>query len=233
MKYITSNVHLYRLNDYVQKPWRNGQGSTLEVTASTDYQGLIDGRWRVSIASLDKDSAYSDFSGYKRSQVMLQGESVCLAIQQPGNALQPGNAQQQLVMRPLSFLTFDGGAEVSCKLQCDGAKMFNVMSRHNQVSHSLEALYGGDLPSSINSDEETLLLFSLESNVEVLIDQQSFFLGQFDLLEIQQPTNQSIRVRSAGGMRVAGIIVRIENAPLYSSEHERVNKGLGSSLEQF
>lgn len=54
------------------EPWKNGGGVTR--TLATDP----DGRWRVSIADIERDGPYSRFPGYDRVSVVLSGEGVTL-----------------------------------------------------------------------------------------------------------------------------------------------------------
>jgi environmental stress-induced protein Ves len=55
----------------VPQPWRNGAGTTQEVLRSpaTGPQW----HWRVSIATIEADGAFSDFSGYDRVLTPVDG----------------------------------------------------------------------------------------------------------------------------------------------------------------
>ncbi|WP_158070116.1 HutD family protein [Motiliproteus sp. MSK22-1] len=227
MKNSPANIRHHRFNNYPMKPWKNGQGSTLEAASSCDQQGNADGRWRVSIALLNENSAYSDFCGYTRSQLMLEGEPVTLTVQQSSGT------EQRIVMQPLSLLRFDGGAEVCCDLRAPGVKMFNLMSRDNKTSHVLEALYSADLPARPDSSGEALLIFTLSTNVELQVGQQGYSLGQFDLLEVQQPEGQVICVQSAVGGDVSAIIVRIGGSSSLPLKPDEVSNNLAAKLEQL
>lgn len=50
-------------------PWRNAVGSTRELAVVTDAEGVIS--WRVSLATLDGDAPFSQFSGLDRLFVAL------------------------------------------------------------------------------------------------------------------------------------------------------------------
>lgn len=54
------------------EPWKNGGGVTRTLAADPD------GRWRVSIAVIERDGPYSRFPGYDRVSVVLSGEGVTL-----------------------------------------------------------------------------------------------------------------------------------------------------------
>jgi environmental stress-induced protein Ves len=50
-------------------PWLNGAGSTRELAASTDADGVT--TWRISVADLDRDAPFSLFPGLDRVFVAL------------------------------------------------------------------------------------------------------------------------------------------------------------------
>lgn len=54
------------------EPWKNGGGVTRTLAADPA------GRWRVSIADIERDGPYSRFPGYDRVSVVLSGEGVTL-----------------------------------------------------------------------------------------------------------------------------------------------------------
>ena len=54
------------------EPWKNGGGVTRTLAADPA------GRWRVSIADIDRDGPYSRFPGYDRVSVVLSGAGVAL-----------------------------------------------------------------------------------------------------------------------------------------------------------
>lgn len=51
------------------EPWRNGAGTTRELASRTDAGGEL--LWRISLASLDDDAAFSVFAGLDRLFVAL------------------------------------------------------------------------------------------------------------------------------------------------------------------
>lgn len=107
------------------EPWKNGGGVTR--TLAVDPAG----RWRVSIADIDRDGPYSRFSGYDRVSVvlagdgvMLQGEGVSVALRPREPAVFGGDAllQSTLVggpVRVLNLFVLRGAATAS--VTCSGA----------------------------------------------------------------------------------------------------------------
>ncbi len=108
------------------EPWKNGGGVTRTLAADPA------GRWRVSIADIERDGPYSRFPGYDRVSVVLAGEGVML--QGEGVAAVPlrlrepavfgGDAllQSTLVGGPvqvLNLFVLRGGARAS--VTCSGS----------------------------------------------------------------------------------------------------------------
>ena len=50
--------------DFITMPWRNGLGSTIELVKHWSGDSF---QWRLSMADVTQDGAFSDFSGYDRS----------------------------------------------------------------------------------------------------------------------------------------------------------------------
>lgn len=65
------------------EPWKNGGGVTRTLAADAT------GRWRVSIADIDRDGPYSRFSGYDRVSVVLSGQGVALRGEGVAVSLRP------------------------------------------------------------------------------------------------------------------------------------------------
>ena len=58
--------------------WKNGQGETTELAISPGGT-LADFDWRLSMASVVSDGAFSDFTGYDRQLILLNGHGIKLA----------------------------------------------------------------------------------------------------------------------------------------------------------
>ncbi len=69
-------VRILRRSSFVATPWKNGGGITHEAirVPATGDQFL----WRVSVAEIESSGAFSDFTGYHRTMVLLRGSGVHL-----------------------------------------------------------------------------------------------------------------------------------------------------------
>ena len=64
-----------------ETPWKNGGGVIHEI-ARSDKNG--EAGWRISLATIDRDGPFSDFTGYDRTIVPLDGAGFELSFDDGG-----------------------------------------------------------------------------------------------------------------------------------------------------
>lgn len=74
-----SQLQLLRAGDYPRMPWKNGGGSTEEITRDAGV-GLDGFGWRLSIADIEASGGFSSFTGYQRIITVLQGDGMRLSV---------------------------------------------------------------------------------------------------------------------------------------------------------
>ena len=96
------SARVLRTADYRRMRWKNGGGWTTELaaSASTVEGGNFD--WRISIAEIESDGAFSTFPGCDRYIALLDG---------PGMELQFDAAEPVRLDQRLRFVRFDGEAK--------------------------------------------------------------------------------------------------------------------------
>jgi len=112
--------------------WRNGGGWTREVFVWPQSSDLDTFAWRVSIASIERNGAFSRFAHVMRTAVLIDGAGVRLR----------SGARSIELAQPCASTTFDGAAEWHCELLEGPVHLFNVMVRRPltaQVKMSLDA----------------------------------------------------------------------------------------------
>lgn len=110
--------------DYRRMPWRNGGGWTTEIArAPAGDDDAFD--WRVSIAEIARDGAFSRFDGVDRCLVLLEGAGMELRV--AGDPI--------LLDRRGQAIDFAGEAEVHCRLLDGPTRDFNVFSRRGRCAH--------------------------------------------------------------------------------------------------
>ena len=107
-------------------PWKNGLGHTTELAINSG--GNLDNfGWRLSIASVVNDGDFSNFSGYQRHLVLIEGE---------GLILDHHNGDVDELANLLDVAHFDGGSKTYGRLVNGAIKDFNIMT--NKQSFTAE-----------------------------------------------------------------------------------------------
>ncbi len=117
-------------NGYRRMPWRNGGGTTTEITVEPGDASVSGGRfvYRVSIADVAADGPFSRFEGYDRHIMLLSGA---------GMTLDCGEHGQLELGTPHEPRTFSGDWEVRGTLRGGAVRDFNVIVDRAVASSSL------------------------------------------------------------------------------------------------
>jgi len=99
-------------------PWKNGLGHTTELAIS-DGGNLDDFDWRLSIASVVNDGDFSNFAGYQRNLVLIEGN---------GLTLDHRNGELDELTQILDIARFDGASKTYGALVNGSIKDFNIMT---------------------------------------------------------------------------------------------------------
>lgn len=100
-------------------PWKNGKGETIEMVINPG--GSLDNfDWRLSMASVVEDGIFSNFTGYTRNLILIDGEGI--------NLQHNDNVIDRLSQR-LDNATFDGGNKTLGNLHNNKITDFNVITR--------------------------------------------------------------------------------------------------------
>ncbi len=107
--------------DYRRTPWKNGGGRTTEIAVGPPDAGLADFAWRVSVADVEQDGAFSVFPGVERTLVLLAGDGMRLT----------GAGAPLELHAPFEPVTFAGDAPIVCALVGGPVRDFNLMVRRD------------------------------------------------------------------------------------------------------
>lgn len=114
--------------DYRRERWRNGAGWTREVHAQPSADAAHAWDWRLSIAEIEEDAAFSAFPGVDRELVLLAGEGLRLRF---------ADGDTHTLMPPHDRLRFAGERALVGEL-VDGPTLdFNLMWRREAVEAQL------------------------------------------------------------------------------------------------
>lgn len=179
---------IIRLADLPRQRWKNNGGWTHEIARG----GGEDWLWRVSVADVESDGAFSLFPGMLRELLILSGEGV---------ALQFENGQTIALTPEQPRLRFDGDQPIYSRLLDGAVRDFNLIWQPARVDTKLSEHEISGLQTLAVAEEETLLLFvragRLQYEQETLLSGDSLLLnaGQAHTLTLEAQQAQMIVVR--------------------------------------
>jgi environmental stress-induced protein Ves len=150
-------LQIVRRSSFKRSPWKNGGGITHEavrVPAAGDPF-----LWRVSLAQIDSSGPFSDFAGYDRKMVLLQG---------PGIELTHRSGQRRVLKSVGDCVEFAGAMPTHCELLGGPCVDLNLMVAESLRSTArVERLAEGLIAAA---DGETTLIFGIESPISLESD---------------------------------------------------------------
>jgi environmental stress-induced protein Ves len=186
---MTAGIKIVPRSSFTAVPWRNGGGTTHEAIRVPPTGDPF--LWRVSVAQIDSSGSFSDFSGYQRNMVLLQGRGV---------ALEFGSGQQGALRSVGDWLEFDGAMPTRCELLDGPCVDLNLM-----VSNSLRTAARVERVSEplrvAATHGETALIFGIQDPLWLGSSGESMRLEPWDLAILEgcsaQLSNMSSRRNSA------------------------------------
>lgn len=118
-------MQLIRKQAFVTTPWKNGGGVTHEI-ARQDRGGRM--VWRLSIAEVDRDGAFSLFEGMERILTVIAGPGMDLV------EVGSGETRAALLDRPIHF---SGDSRIEGRLPHGPCRDFNLIYDPSQVTASV------------------------------------------------------------------------------------------------
>jgi len=186
-------LKVLRAQDYPRMPWKNGGGSTEEITrdAGTGLDGF---GWRLSIADIGESGGFSTFTGYERVITVLQGDGMTLRV----------DGQDTHPLLPLTPFAFSGESDVSCTLLGGPIRDFNLIYAPQRFDARLQWLAG---EQRFFSSAGTVLVFSISDTLDVQTGNSASHLGRHDCLQLDGNTGL-LEVSSNGACCVIELTAR-------------------------
>ncbi len=119
--------------DYRIQPWANRRGQTVEMARSDGPEGM---RWRLSVATVAEEGAFSLFPGIERVLTVISG---------PGFRLEGDGIA--LDARPFAPVSFPGDVPVAAEGVTAPSEDFNVMTARS-LGPPQVWLAQGDIPAA-------------------------------------------------------------------------------------
>jgi len=112
------SARLIHVGEYRRVRWKNGGGWTTELAAAPAGAEAFD--WRISIAEVESDGAFSTFPGCDRHIALLDG---------PGMQIDFDESAPLVLDQRLKFLQFNGEWTARGRLLGGAVRDFNVIVR--------------------------------------------------------------------------------------------------------
>jgi|TARA_B110000240_G_scaffold90169_1_gene102378 environmental stress-induced protein Ves len=152
-----SNIKITSPDDFITMPWRNGLGSTIELLKH-DLGGSF--QWRLSMADVTQDGAFSDFSGYDRCLVLIDGAGITLT---------DNKGQKWSLTSQLDAAHFKGEDLIDARLHDGPIRDFNLMtSRQNCRAKVFTSQQQTN--QTIRLDADLFLLFNIQGSASFKLD---------------------------------------------------------------
>ncbi len=116
--------------DFKVVPWKNGQGYTTELYISHKFENFPFS-WRISMAKVTQNGPFSDFSGYDRILVMMQGNGIIL---------QHDSLKENKLSKRFDIAYFSGDSKTSATLIDGEIQDFNVITYRNHCSAKVDII---------------------------------------------------------------------------------------------
>ena len=159
-------------------PWKNGGGSTIEIAIGPQDAGFEDFDWRVSLATIEKDGAFSLFPGVDRTLALVEGHGMLLEI----------DGEPALVTDSDPVVAFDGSSVVTAKLSRGASTDYNAMTRSERCYHTFgRRRLSGDAASStfVARADVTVLFLAQGDSLELRNEQERIGLVRYDAVVLE------------------------------------------------
>ncbi|MEU6992817.1 HutD family protein [Streptomyces sp. NPDC046465] len=171
------DTDVLRWSAYRSVPWKNGGGTTREVADGDD--------WRLSVADVAGDGAFSVFPGLDRVITPVEGDGMVLTVD---GASHPVGS--------LSPFTFPGDAETDCRLTAGAVRNMNVMTRRGRATAEVRIVpvTAERATEAACAAGETLLVMAVTEGVTVGgPDGRAIALGRLDCVRRDGPGALTLR----------------------------------------
>lgn len=164
-------THLTAVN-YVRQPWKNGGGTTTELARDQTGDRLL---WRLSIADVDRSGPFSDFTGYRRIIMLLEGRGMALSF----DAMQPVVLDRHY--RPFAF---DGAWRTDCRLLDGPVRDMNLIFDDARIAASVDIWTPAGVVPVERAGIDWTLLLAIDGSFRIDVGGSTTMLGRGEMLRI-------------------------------------------------
>jgi environmental stress-induced protein Ves len=158
--------------DYARQPWKNRGGTTTEI-AREDARGRLS--WRVSIADVERSGPFSDFAGYRRIIMLLEGRGMALSFDR---------APPMVLEHPYQPFAFDGAWRTDCRLLDGAVRDLNLIFDEAHVAASIDVRMASDAASFKTRVDDCALLHAIDGAFRIDVADGSVTTEAGDTLRV-------------------------------------------------
>lgn len=168
-------ITLFTSGDYKRTPWKNGAGTTTTIAEQ-------DGVWQFGRTPIAQSGPFSDYSGFDRMQVLVQGGG--LVLKTPD-----GEIDVRQLRKPVRFA---GETRIVSQLEAGPVEVVNLIGRRDTVSIDLVVRRRGD---GASLGDGTHFVYCPDGAASVEIDGAGHELAADHCLrlEVERPTMLAVR----------------------------------------
>lgn len=181
------NSNMIRFADATTMPWLGGGGITHELAR---HPADGDFGWRLSVAEVQQDGAFSRLAGIDRVIVLCSAGRM---------VLHTPDAQE---LQRFSPYAFDGGLEVGCTVPDGPTRDFNVMTRRGAYAADVSTVVGAGAEVTVPAGAQAFVV-CLDGTVHCGSE-----LSAFDLVRLEEGEEATVDAGSG-----AAAIVTLKTVP--------------------
>jgi len=181
---------------YRRMPWKNGGGVTEEIAREPAAGDAF--AWRLSMARIDASGPFSDFSGYTRVMVLLEGE---------GLTLRADGEDDRVLSHAGDSTRFDGSLPIHCSLRAGSCTDLNLMVRKGLRFEAGVETVSGPLP--LRPQAHRLIVVAL-GDFAIEGAAQGLMLAASDTLLLEDGERAGLKPASSGAGSRRAFIARID-----------------------
>jgi len=185
------DYRIIKPDEYRTMPWKNGKGMTTElfVRNSSGSDKYI---YRLSIAGITENGQFSDFSGYDRKLIMLEGKGI---------RLKHSGGEKNSLFKASDIAEFSGDEVTHAELVNGPIRDFNVITLRESCRSVVKVI---SRSGSYENGFDELFIYAVFVT-EVSLGKSVIKLKKDELFFLSDPAGENIKITGSA------ILVVIQN----------------------
>jgi len=171
---------LLSASGFARRPWKNGLGETITIASAAEGEGWQDVLWSLSRTEIVNDGPFSDFSGYTRWQVVIEGAG--LVLETPAGEID--------LRQPFEPVRYDGGLTIRARLEAGPVGVVNLIARAAAFEAAMRVLAAGET-AMLAPGTHSLFVPACDVGLTVEGTRHSLATGDAARLDITVPSRLS------------------------------------------